>query len=249
MQIISALTTKTPHRLSKNHSLTQADFDEQPLLTLDCVIFGFQAEQLQVLLVKWDAESREELWALPGGFPKKGIDLDASANIVLENLTAVSNLFMEQLYAFGKANRVQTHRAITIAYYALISPELYQLKAGPEGRAVKWFSIHELPTLIYDHAQILFVGLKRLKKKVREEPIGFELLPEKFTLTQIQSLYEAILESKLDKRNFRKKLLKMNLLTKLQEMQKGVAHRAARLYSFDKENYETLKEKGLNFDL
>lgn len=230
-------------------SLADSNLDDQPLLTLDCVILGFKKKALQVLLVKWRPESDDNLWALPGGFVKKGIDLDASANIVLENLTGVSNLFMEQLYAFGANNRVATHRAITIAYYALVSSDQYQLKTGPEGRAVKWFHIYNLPDLIYDHQEIIQAGIKRLKRKVREEPIGFELLPEKFTLTQIQSLYEAILERKLDKRNFRKKLQKMNLLTQLNEMQQGVAHRAARLYSFEKDNYIRLKENGFNFDL
>lgn len=223
--------------------------DERPLLTLDCVIFGFKAQELKVLLVKWEPDSEQELWALPGGFVKKGVDLDASANIVLENLTGVSNLYMEQLRAFGATHRVKTHRAITIAYFALVSPEQHRLKPGPEGREVNWFDINHLPELIYDHQVILEAGLHRLRRKVREEPIGFELLPEKFTLTHIQHLYEAILDRELDKRNFRKKLLKMNLLTKLDEMQQGVAHRAARLYSFDKENYTKLKEKGVNFDL
>lgn len=244
------MITKPNHHLQNIPPLDDERVDERPLLTLDCVILGFRAAQLQVLLVKWDAEGEEaERWALPGGYVKKGIDLDASANIVLENLTGVSNLYMEQLHAFGAANRVLSHRAITIAYYALISPEQYHLRPGVKGRDVKWFNVDELPELIYDHHEIIQAGLKRLRKKVREEPIGFELLPEKFTLTQIQVLYETILGRELDKRNFRKKLLKMNLLTRLDEIQQGVAHRAARLYSFDKDNYSRLKKEGFNFDL
>ncbi len=230
-------------------NLMRSPQDTQPFVTLDCVIFGFAEGRLQVLLVEWTEPGDPQLWALPGGFLKEDTDLDTSAQIVLEGLTGVAHVFMEQLHTFGKVNRVPTHRAITVAYYALVAPAQYPLKPGPDNRKVKWFDIREIPDLIYDHREILETGLERLRKTIREEPIGFELLPEKFTLTQIQCLYESILNGEIDKRNFRKKFLNMNLLTPLSEMQQGVAHRAARLYSFDKEVYETLKaEKKLNFD-
>lgn len=230
-------------------NLMHSPKDTQPFVTLDCIIFGFADRHLQVLLVEWTEPNDPQLWALPGGFIKEDMDLDSSAQIVLEDLTGVDNVFMEQLSTFGIANRVPTHRAITVAYYALVAPAHYHLKQGPDNRKVRWFDIREIPSLIYDHRSILETGLEHLQKKIREEPIGFELLPEKFTLTDIQSLYESILAGPIDKRNFRKKLLNMNLLTPLNEMQKGVAHRAARLYSFDKEVYEKLKEeKKLNFD-
>ena len=223
--------------------------DTQPFITLDCVIFGFADGHLQVLLVEWNEPDQQGLWALPGGFVKENMDLDTSAQVVLEGLTGVGNIFMEQLHTFGRVNRVPTHRAITIAYYALVAPAQYKLKQGPDHRRVRWFDVKEIPPLIYDHRKILEKGLERLRKKITEEPIGFELLPKKFTLTAIQTLYESILDGKIDKRNTRKKLLNMNLLTPLDEMQQGVAHRAARLYSFDKEVYKRLKEeKKLNFD-
>ncbi len=242
-----------PHSVHVAHNklanLMKSPQDTQPFVTLDCVIFGFAEESLQVLLVEWPEPTTPRRWALPGGFIKENMDLDTSAQIVLEGLTGVGDIFMEQIATFGNAGRVPTHRAITVAYYALVAPAQYQLKPGPDNRMVQWFNIKDIPPLIYDHQDILEAGWEYLRKKIREEPIGFELLPEKFTLTQIQNLYQSILDGPIDKRNTRKKLLNMNLLTPLNEMQQGVAHRAARLYSFDKEVYEKLKEeKKLNFD-
>jgi len=142
-------------------------------------------------------------------------------------------VYLEQLKAFGRVNRFPDARVVTIAYYALVSADAYDIVAGNFASEAGWFSIAEVPKLVYDHQMILDTGLKHLQHKVRHEPIGFNLLPEKFTLLQLQELYEAILNTKLDKPNFRRKILKMNLLTPCNEKQTGVAHRAANLYRFD----------------
>ncbi|WMJ75221.1 NUDIX domain-containing protein [Cytophagaceae bacterium ABcell3] len=220
-----------------------------PSLSIDCVIFGFENAELKVLLIRRAQEPEFGKWALPGGFVLEDEDLDQSARRILEELTGVSNLYMEQVHTFGELKRFPLRRVITIAYYALVKPEAYQLKPGPLATEVKWCNINTLPELPFDHKDIFDTSLQKLRRKVRYEPIGFELLPEKFTLTEIQQLYEATLLKKLDKRNFRKKLLKMNLLLPLDEIQQNVAHRAARLYSFDPAIYHSLKEKGFHFEI
>jgi 8-oxo-dGTP diphosphatase len=218
-------------------------------LSVDCVIFGFEKWQLEALLIKLNVEPGMGQWALPGGNVNCSETLDDAAQRVLEELTGVTNVYMTELSAFSALDRFPLFRVVTIAYYALIKPENYSLNPGPKASEVGWFKISDIPMLPFDHDLILKSALKRLAKDIQYMPVGFELLPKKFTLTQLQSLYESIYNRKLDKRNFRKKILSMNLLVELSEKQQGVAHRAARLYRFDKKNYEQLKEKGFNFEI
>lgn len=222
-----------------------------PTMSVDCVIFGFEQEELKVLLYERGMEDEPGYshWALPGGFVQREEDLDDAASRVLNQVTGFHEVYMEQVRTFGKANRYPGARVITTAYYALINPRSQKLKLGKDAKDARWVSIKVLPKLVFDHAEILQAALKKLKRKVRQEPIGFELLPAKFTLTSLQKLYESIMDTELDTRNFRKKLLKMGLLIKLQEQQKGVAHRAAFLHKFDSEVYDELKDKGFVFDL
>jgi len=217
----------------------------------DCVVLGFDQEELKVLLYERGMEDEPgyNKWALPGGFVGVGEDLDDAAYRVLNQVTGVHDIYMEQVRTFGKADRYPGARVITTAYYALINPKNQKIKIGKAAKDARWVSVKVLPNLVFDHADILKAALKKLKRKVRQEPIGFELLPPKFTLTSLQKLYESILDTALDTRNFRKKLLKMGLLVKLNEQQKGVPHRAAYLHKFDKKVYERLKEEGLVFDL
>ena len=218
-------------------------------LSVDCVIFGFQNSSLEVLLIKLNVDPAKGQWALPGANIHIDEDLDQSAARVLEELTGVKNIFMEQLAAHGEINRYPNVRIITISYCALIKPEQFKLSPGIQVSEVKWFQLGKVPQLAYDHQKILDQALNQLKKNIRYRPIGFELLPKKFTLTDLQTLYESILERQLDKRNFRKKILAMSLLKKLDEKKTGVAHRRPHLYSFDKKNYKMLKQKGFNFEL
>ena len=223
--------------------------DILPSISTDSIIFGLDNRKLKVLLIRRNIEPSVGLWALPGGFVLYHEDLDMSARRTLQNMTGMSNVYMEQVYTFGHVNRFPDRRVVTVAYYALINYTLENLKAGPDATEINWFDILELPGLVFDHRHILETALAFLRAKVRTEPIGFELLPQKFTLTELQGLYEAVLGTLFDTRNFRKKILKMNLLRPLDETQVGVAHRAARLYSFNKETYHGLKDKGFIFEL
>jgi 8-oxo-dGTP diphosphatase len=216
-------------------------------LTIDNLIFGLDEDQLKVLLVKHREPAGDASWALPGGWITQDESLRDAAARLLEDWTGVQNLYLEQLKAFGRIDRFPNERVVTIAYYALVSAEDYPIVAGHSAEDVSWFSVNQLPRLIYDHAEILDYGIKFLRHQVCHQPIGFNLLPEKFTLLQLQALYEAILNIKLDKPNFRRKIMKMNLLKPCNEKQQGVPHRAANLYRFDAEAYKKLTEMGFSF--
>jgi 8-oxo-dGTP diphosphatase len=217
-------------------------------LSTDCVIFGFDDSQLKVLLIKLAVEPGKGQWALPGSNILKDENLDIAAQRVLKELTGLDNVYMEQLYTFGDVNRFPLFRVVTVAYFALVKIEDYKPEPGPKASDAQWFSIKKLPTLPFDHNEIIDFSLKRLKQRVRSRPIGFELLPQKFTLTHLQNMYETIMDTEMDKRNFRKKILSMDVLVPV-EKQKGVPHRAAKLYRFDKRKYDSLKEKGFSFEI
>ncbi len=218
-------------------------------LSIDCLIFGFKNSELDILLVQHGEGISKGKWALPGGWIKYSEGMDEAASRILKALTGVSNIYLEQLRAFGRVDRYPTKRVITIAYYALVKPEDYTLQAGFTAADAKWFKVNDVPLLPYDHPSILKQALEYLKHKLRHEPIGFNLLPKKFTLLQLQELYEALLNKKLDKPNFRRKLMNMNLLVPCQEKQTDVSHRAASLYRFDKKIYDKLAERGFTFEL
>jgi len=218
-------------------------------LSIDCVIFGFKNSQLYILLVKHGEGISKGQWALPGGWIKYNESVDDAAYRILTAQTSVSKIYLEQLRTFGDINRYPTKRVITVAYFALVNPEDFELQPGTSVSDAEWFNIHKVPVMVYDHNKILNSGFEHLKHKVQHEPIGFNLLPKKFTLHQLQELYEAILEKKLDKPNFRRKLAKMNLLVPCNEKQKDVSHRAANLYRFDKKVYDKLIEGGFTFEV
>jgi 8-oxo-dGTP diphosphatase len=218
-------------------------------ISIDCVIFGFDEQGLKILLIRRKYEPCEGAWALPGGFIKKDENLDDAAQRILKDLTGAHDIYMEQVHTFGAVDRYPLRRVITISHYALVKPEHFSLLAGADADRVEWFPVKEMPELPFDHRNIFESALQKLRSKVRTQPVGFELLPKKFSLTELQSLYEAILGEELDKRNFRKKILKMQLLQDLNEKQQSVAHRAATLYQFDSKNYALMQEKGVVFDL
>lgn len=223
----------------------------RPALTVDCVVFGLDVEQrdLRVLLIQRKLEPFRGGWALPGGFVRVEESLEAAARRELSEETGLDRVFLEQLYTFGDLGRDPRERVVSVAYYALVNLNEQKLQAATDARSAAWFSVADVPKLAFDHDRILQAALARLKGKLVYEPIGFELLPGKFTLSQLQRLYEIVLERELDKRNFRKKILSMGLLVDLDEIQQDVAHRAARLYRFDEEKYRQLKKKGFVFEL
>jgi 8-oxo-dGTP diphosphatase len=222
----------------------------RPALTVDCVVFGLdQQDTLKVMLIRRKLPPFQGQWALPGGFVRLEESLEQAARRELQEETGLRDIFLEQLYTFGEVDRDPRDRVVSVAYYALVNLSEYAVQAATDAEAAQWFAINTLPPLAFDHGRILDLAIARLKGKVRYEPIGFELLPQKFTLSQLQKLYEIILGESLDKRNFRKKFLKTDLLIELDETQMGVAHRAARLYQFDEQKYLQLKQKGFNFEI
>ncbi|AFY68870.1 NUDIX hydrolase [Thalassoporum mexicanum PCC 7367] len=229
--------------------MSKAFAQYKPTVAVDCVVFGLDRQDLKVMLIKRGVAPFKGDWALPGGFVQLNESLDQAAKRELEEETGIKQAFLEQLYTFGAVNRDPRDRIITVAYYALVNLWEHQIRATTDASDAAWFAIANLPKLAFDHDQILQVALQRLQGKLRYQPIGFELLPQKFTLTQLQTLYEIVLDQKLDKRNFRKKILKMNLLIDLNERETGVSHRAARLYRFDKKRYEQLRYRGFSFEI
>ena len=189
------------------------------------------------------------MWALPGGFIHEDEHIDQASARVLQEMTGVKGLFMEQLGAFGDVDRFPDRRVITIVYYALVKPGKYKINLGPDASDARWFDVKELPGTPFDHPKIIHSSLARLRRQLKYKPIGFNLLPDKFPLLALQELYEAIYGVSFDKPNFRRKIMKMNLLIQLDEKQTGVAHRSARLYKFDKNRYDSLTEKGFIFEM
>jgi 8-oxo-dGTP diphosphatase len=221
----------------------------RPAVTVDCAVFGVDEEGLKVLLVQRDVEPFEGRWALPGGFVREGEDLPEAARRELEEETGLAKVFLEQLFTFGAPGRDPRGRVISVAYYALVKLADHRVRAATDARDARWFAAAAVPALAFDHDRILATARARLRAKVRYQPLGFELLPPRFTLTQLQRVYERILERPLDKRNFRKKLLAMGLLEELDEVERDVAHRAARLYRFDRRKYLQLEREGFNFEI
>jgi len=222
---------------------------KQAHVTVDCVVFGLDEQDLKILLIQRGNEPFKGSWAVPGGFVNADESLEHAALRELKEETGVHDVFLEQLYTFGDVHRDPRRRIVTVAYYALVNLRDHTIKAATDASNAAWFAVDDIPKLAFDHARIVETALRRLRGKVRYEPIGFELLPEKFTLTQLQRMYEKILEQDIDKRNFRKKILGMDLLRELDEVQVDVAHRAARLYKFDEKKYRQLKDKGFNFEI
>lgn len=217
-------------------------------ITIDCVFFGFNKESLEVLLVQHAQGESKGKWGLLGGWLQLEESADDAAQRILYELTGLEDIYLEQLKAFTNPKRVLERRVVTIGYYTLVNREDYNIKASLKVFEAKWYKINEIPDLIFDHNEILDFSLLQLRNRVRQAPIGFNLLPEKFTLLQLMHLYEEILGIELDKSNFRRKILHMKLLTELDEKQKDVSHRAAKLYKFDAEMYKKLTEKGFNFE-
>lgn len=215
-------------------------------VTVDIVIFTVQSDELKVLLVKRGISPFKGQCALPGGFVHEDEGLDEAALRELSEETGVSNVYLEQLYSFGQPGRDPRERTITVAYFALIAADRSQLAAGTDTTEAAWWPLKKLPALAFDHRDILDYALDRLRNKLEYTTVGFQLLPTKFTLTELQAVYEAILGKKLDKRNFRRKLELLKILKPVAEYRRG-GQRPARLYRFAASRFEKLKDKGILF--
>lgn len=222
----------------------------RPALAVDCVVFGWDGAGLNVLLIRRGQEPFKGEWAFPGGFVQMDEDLETAAQRELQEETGLQGMFLEQLYTFGAPERDPRGRIVSVAYYALVHAGKYAgLQAATDASDARWFPEMQLPPLAFDHQQILQVARDRLEAKVRYQPIGFELLPPKFSLRQLQALYECILQQQLDRRNFRKKLMTMDLLVELGEVEQGKATRGGQLYSFSPPKYQELQRSGTQFKL
>lgn len=220
------------------------NIDRYPV-ALDTIIFGFDRENLNLLLIKRDFEPEKGNWSLMGGFLQANESLDEAASRILTELTGLKNIYLEQLYGFGEIERDPVERTISIAYYSLIDI-LDHDKDLVKKYSARWFPVDNLPDLIFDHQKMVEAAKARLRLKAANQPVGFELLPEKFTLPELQHLYESIYETELDKRNFRRRILSMGVLEKTDEKQKGFSKKGAYLYRFDMEkfNEQNLSENG-----
>ena len=216
------------------------------LVAVDCIIFGFDGSQLKALLIKRGFEPEKSKWSLMGGFVGTDENADEAAARVLYSLTGMQDIYMEQLHTFSDVHRDSAGRVISIAYFALINIADYSEQLQLEHEA-KWFLLNRMPPLIFDHKQMVKKAKERLQEKVVAHPIGFELLPAKFTLPQLQSLYEAIYGASLDKRNFTKKILSIGVLNKLNEKEKESSRKGAYFYVFDSRKYKKMQSNGIKF--
>lgn len=212
----------------------------RPAVTTDNVIFGFDQKELKILLIQRGIDPYKGKWALPGGFLNEDEDADAGARRELEEETGLKDVYPEQLYTYTSVNRDPRHRTISIAYYTLVKSEEHTARPGDDAQKAQWFAVSEIPELAFDHKEIIQTGLERLKIKIKYKPIGLELLPEKFTLSDLQLLYDSILQKTSDRNNFEKRILKAGLLTNLNEKD----HEGAGLYSFNRKKYKELSEQG-----
>ena len=237
-----------------------------PHISVDCVIFGFSTHQLKILLIEREYTDEQGNRArdhkLPGDFITTDEDLELAANRTLEELTGLRNIYLQQFSVFGHPARIsrridtdwlkettgmEIRRVVTTAYYALINISESNSDFAIKNNA-SWIEVNHIPELAFDHRRIIEKGLNHLQNALRNEPIGFELLPEKFTIRELQTLYEVILNCKLDNRNFRKKILKARHLVQLDEKQAGVAHKPAHFYRFDRTVYEQNRTESLGFN-
>jgi len=219
-------------------------------LAIDCIIFGYDEEgrELKLLLLKRKFQPALGEFSLMGGFLKRQESVDNAAKRILSQLTGLSNVYMEQLYTFGEISRDPGDRIISVAYFALIKINTFDLEQV-KSHGATWIPISSMPQLIFDHSAMVERALKKLQIRARTQPIGFELLPDRFTIPQLQGLYEAIYNKPLDKRNFRRKLLAMDLLEKLEEKEKESSKKGAWYYRFDAGKYKDLLRRGFNFEL
>jgi len=217
-------------------------------VALDCIIFGFDEGELRLLIHKRRMEPARGQWSLFGGFLKEGESLDEGANRILHELTGLEKIYMEQLQTYGEINRDPAGRVISVAYYALIPAHRYS-EINSKQYGATWVSLNNMPALIMDHEDMVDKGLRRLRRRASTQPIGFELLSREFTMPQLQAVYEAIFQAKLDKRNFRKKILSLDVLLKLDQKDMSNSRRGAYLYRFDRKKYRKLVDGGYSFTI
>jgi 8-oxo-dGTP diphosphatase len=221
----------------------------RPSVTVDCVVFGYDGEQLSVLLLNRKDEPFADQWTLLGGFLNLDETLEVAAERVLSQKAGLAGLYLEQLYTFGGLDRDPRGRVLSVSYYALVNPRQVELVVGHMAHDLRWCSIDALPRLGFDHNHIIEIARRRLAAKVTYQPVGFELLNDQFTMTELQDLYERILGQPLDRRNFYKKISASGILKSTGERRTGLKSRPAELFAFDKIRYEQLVKEGFQFKI
>jgi 8-oxo-dGTP diphosphatase len=221
----------------------------RPALTVDCVVFGIHENRLQLLLIERAQSPFSGTWALPGGFVDMQETSEEAARRELEEETGLTDIFLEQLYTFSRVDRDPRERVVSVAYFALVRSAAHAPEAASDAAEARWFDADQLPELAFDHAAIIETARQRLRGKIQYQPLGFELLPELFTLRELQSIYEIILGQALDKRNFRRKLLGTGVLEETDSFEQGVPRRPARLYRFNRQRYQKLVKGGFEFEV
>jgi 8-oxo-dGTP diphosphatase len=216
------------------------------LLAVDCIIFGFDGEALKILLIQRDFEPEKGNWSLMGGFVQEHESLDGASARILKQLTGLEGVYLEQLHTFGNPDRDPMERTVSTAYFALLDINQYQTQISDDYHAA-WFPVNEIPELIFDHKEMVEQAQKKIRYKAAMHPILFELLPDKFTIPQLQLLYEAVFSATIDKRNFSRRVLATHLLVKLGDKDKAGSKRGAFYYSLNKENYQAAFQAIINF--
>lgn len=215
-------------------------------LSVDCVIFGFDENKLKVLLIRSDLKKFQGKWSLLGDLVDPREDLNAAAYRILKQRTGLNDLYLEQVRTFGELNRHPVGRVVTVAYYSLINIQHHKLKILDN--ELHWHDVHDIADMAFDHKLIFDTSFQQLQRRIQEHPLAFSLLPKKFSLRELQNVYEAILNTKMDRRNFRKKFFAMDFLIDINEMEQNVPHRPGKLYKFNYEKYEKKKKKWVGID-
>ncbi|WP_047788486.1 NUDIX domain-containing protein [Tenacibaculum mesophilum] len=218
-------------------------------VAVDAVVFGYQQKELSVLLIKRGIEPFKGAWALPGGLVLENESLEHAVERELLEETGVTIDYLEQLYTFGTPKRDPRNRVISVTYFGLVSPNHFKISANTDAAEVQWFPIHELPKLAFDHNRILTTALQRLQNKINYQPIGFELLKKEFPFSDLENLYQTILNQKIDRRNFRKKIMSFGILTETDKIHQPSSGRPAKLFKFNAKKYKELEKKGFHFEI
>ena len=218
-------------------------------VAVDAVVFGYEKDSLSILLIKRGVEPFKNSWALPGGLVLDNESLEDAVVRELQEETGVEINYLEQLYTYGKPGRDPRNRVVSVSYVGLVSPSQFKLEAATDAYEAKWFDVKDLPDLAFDHQDILEKGLSRVRTKIKYQPIGFELLNSHFPFSDLEHLYQTILDKKIDRRNFRKKILSFGILKETDKIHQEGSGRPAKLFTFNSTKYKELEEKGFHFEI